>query len=323
MMSFQQVWEWPAGLYLFLGGLAAGAFVAASLLRLLRLKGQEPAVTVSYWLSVVCLAGGLLALLYELGRPERGVQVWVSFSNGSSWMAFGAWVVVLAFSVFLLAAILSIPPLAQALALRWEWFGDYLEHMRTAASVLGSVLALLVACYTGMLLKGAEGVPFWDSWLLPALFAVSAMAAGANAVAMISVATGCVRWLPLRVRRRIILVVMVLTVVEGTILAAYLLVMADGGGGAFAEQRAAAAASADALVSGAYAGQFWIMVVVTGLVASLALSAASCLLKGRAGGLVLAVGSVCALSGECALRFLVLFAGIHADYVVGALITIL
>ena len=43
--------------------------------------------------AVVCLIAGLLLLLSELINPVRGMMMWQSFSNFTSWMTFGAWIV--------------------------------------------------------------------------------------------------------------------------------------------------------------------------------------------------------------------------------------
>lgn len=314
MMGFQAAWGWPAALYLFFGGLGAGSFVAASVLLLSRWHGQERAVTAAYWLSFASLAGGLVALVLELGRPTRGLLLWRSFTSFSSWMALGAWGLAISLVVFLATALLSTAFVSDALARRWEGFEESRERLREALAAVGSVLALFVALYTGLLLKGATGVPFWSTWLLPALFAVSALAAGVNATALTSVLTGCAREAPPRMRRIVAAVAACLAMLEGLLLLACLAFSLNGGAAASAAEAASCAASARALVSGPYAAEFWVLVVATGLAASVALCVVSCLIAGRVGRVVLAAGAGCALSGECALRFLVLLAGTRVDY---------
>ncbi len=324
MMGFQEAWGWPAALYLFLGGLGAGTFIVASLVLLTRKQRQEPAVAAAYWFATACLAGGLLALVFELGQPERGVLLWRSFANASSWMTLGAWALALSLAMFLVAALLATASVSDALSRRWEWFARAGDRVRFGVAIGGSALALFVAFYTGLLLKGATGVPFWSTWLLPALFAVSALAAGANAFALLSVLTGCARQADDGERRRFVLAAMCLSALEATLLLAYLMIMLDGGpGGSSAARAAACAASARALISGELSLEFWALVVVTGLVASLAFSAASCVARGNAGLVVLAAGSACALSGECALRFLVLLAGVRVDYIAAVLLGVI
>ncbi len=320
MMGFQAAWGWPAALYLFLGGLGAGSFIAASALLLLRLEGREKAVAATYWLSFASLVGGLTALVFELGRPTRGLLLWRSFVNLSSWMAVGAWGLAISLVMFLAAALLSTEPISNALAWRWSGFANVRERLRDVLAAAGSAFALFVALYTGLLLKGATGVPFWNAQLLPALFAVSALAAGANATALMSVLTGCAREVPRSARMRVAAIMACLAALEGILLLAYLANALNGGGGLNVAESAACALSARALVSGPYAAEFWILVVATGLAASVALCAASCLLGGRAGSIVLAVGAGCALSGECALRFLVLLAGTRVDYLAATLV---
>ncbi len=320
MISFQGSWGWPVALYLFLGGLAAGSFVAASLILLSRRRRLWPAVTTLYWLATACLVGGLLALLLELGRPERGIVLWMSFTNGTSLMACGAWGLAAALPVFLASALLSTMETARASAECLN--GDAAEAgiALRALATAGSVVSLFLALYTGFLLRGATGVPFWDSPLLPAVFATSALTAGSNAAVLASCATGCARHLPRRLKRRAVLATMALTVLEATLLSAYLASMLHGGSAESPAQYAACVVSAESLVSGVYAARFWGLVVATGLAAPLALSGAGCAAGGRAGKIMLSAGSACALIGECALRFLVLHAGAQADFVATALL---
>ena len=114
--------------------------------------------------------------------------------------------------------------------------------------------------------------------------------------------------------------------VEAVVLAAFLgsALLAD----ASIATGAAAAASASMFVSGQLAGWFWSLVVVVGLVAPFCMALRGLLSKKSAAAIsedaapakvgvdALALsGAVGALIGGCALRFLVLAAGVHADVV--------
>ena len=107
MIELQTVWGWQPSLYLFLGGMGGGAFVMAALLVFVDKPNSERTVAVSMWAAVICLVAGLLCLLTELTNPLRGLLLWQSFSNYSSWMTFGAWMVFAAVVVFGLAAVVA------------------------------------------------------------------------------------------------------------------------------------------------------------------------------------------------------------------------
>ena len=85
---------------------------------------------------------------------------------------------------------------------------------------------------------------------------------------------------------------------------------------------AAAAASAGMFVSGQLAVWFWGLVAVLGLALPLAMALKGLLSKdepassdAKAVDVPTLIGAIGALVGGCALRFLVLAAGIHADVV--------
>ncbi len=102
-----------------------------------------------------------------------------------------------------------------------------------------------------------------------------------------------------------------MVVVEAIVLAAFLLTAA--GEGAAGE---AAAASVAAITAGSLAPWFWCLVVLCGLAAPLAASLlAMRAKKGSDTGIIVLSGALGALIGGCALRFLVVMAGAHADLV--------
>lgn len=171
-MELQLVWGWQPALYLFLGGLGAGAFVAAACLYLSgKLKSHRPLAIVS-WASLGCLAVGLLLLLSELIFPLRGLMMWQSFSNFTSWMTVGAWLLFTALVFIFLAAVALTDPLAHAVKLAGK------DGVLRVFFIVGGVLSLGVCVYTGILLMSAPGVPLWNTLLLPALFTVSALDTG-------------------------------------------------------------------------------------------------------------------------------------------------
>lgn len=318
----QTMWGWQPALYLFLGGMGAGAFVMAAVLFLIDRTRHRLIVCVSMWAALASLAVGLLLLLSELITPARGLLMWQSFGHFTSWMTYGAWGAFAAMAVFAVSALLATRPVGVWLATKWKWFEKHGVALRRVLAVVGIVLGAFVAVYTGMLLMSAGGVPLWNTPLLPALFTVSAFDTGVALVEIVAVLLSKKDALAPKARVIMERVVVVLVLVECVVMAAFLASMLGADGQT--AMGATAASSAALLVSGGLAACFWGMVVVCGLVLPLVMAAAGLVLHRRGGkkpcpkrlqGALMAIGAAGALIGGCELRFLILAAGIHADVV--------
>lgn len=330
-MELQSVWGWQPALYLFLGGMGAGAFVMAAILHLKDRERNARIVCVSMWAAAISLVVGLLLLLMELVAPLRGLMMWQSFSHFTSWMTYGAWGAFGAIAVFGVSALLATPKLGEVLATKCAWYAKHGQGVRKGLAVAGVALGTFVAFYTGMLLMTAEHVPFWNTPLLPALFAVSAFDTGVALVEIVAVALVKRETIEWDAKRFMEKCVVVLVATEAAVLAAFLggMLLADAG----TPVGAAAAASAGMFVSGQLAVWFWVLVVLAGLALPFAMALKGLLAKEGPAGASSAdcaashavaksavdvptlLGALCALVGGCALRFLVLAAGMHADVV--------
>ena len=319
----QTMWGWQPALYLFLGGMGAGAFIMAAVLLLIDRTRHRLIVCVSMWAALASLAAGLLLLLSELVQPARGLLMWQSFSHFTSWMTYGAWGAFAAMAVFAASALLATRPVSVRLAKKWAWFEKRGMALRRALAVVGIALAAFVAVYTGMLLMAAENVPLWNTPLLPVLFSVSAFDTGVALVELVAVLASKKDPLAPKARTLMERIVVVLVLLEGVVMAAFLASML--GGDAQTAIGATAASSASLLVSGGLAVCFWGMVVACGLALPLVMAVAGLVLHGRAkkkpgagqhgSGVLMAIGAAGALVGGCELRFLILAAGVHADVV--------
>lgn len=317
MAELQSVWGWQPALYLFLGGMGAGAFVVAALLYFLDRQSNRKTICIASWAATACLVAGLLLLLSELTNPLRGMLLWQSFSNGTSWMTFGAWVVFAAVIVFGLMAVLSTEQWVKPVSKKWKGYPKARNRMRSVLAVVGIALGLCVAVYTGILLMSVPGVPLWNTLLLPCLFTVSALDTGAALVEIVAVAPKRAV-LSNKTHRLLEASVVVLVVLEVVVLAAFLATMQ--GSDLTTATGATAAASVRLLAQGMLAPFFWLLVGACGLGIPLAMAIAGMVLRKRrkSGRTVMLVGAAGALVGGCALRFLVLMAGLHADVVAQA-----
>lgn len=324
-MELQSVWGWQPALYLFLGGMGAGAFIMAAILYLKDRERNARIVCASMWAAAISLIVGLLLLLMELVTPLRGLMMWQSFSHFTSWMTYGAWGAFGAIAVFGVSAVLATPKIGVWLTGKCSWYIQHEQGVRKVLAVAGIVLGAFVAFYTGMLLMTAGSVPFWNTLLLPALFTVSAFDTGVALVELVAVALAKKEAIEPGAKRFMEKCVVVLVVLEVVVLAAFLgsMLLAD----ASTPVGAAAAASAGMFVSGQLAVWFWGLVAVLGLALPFAMALKGLLAKEKPAGsgakaddaaavdVPTIAGAAGALVGGCALRFLVLAAGVHADVV--------
>lgn len=317
MEGLQDIWGWQPALYLFLGGMGAGAFIAAMVVYFREGDKARSTVFASLVAAVVCLAVGLLLLLSELITPLRGMMMWQSFSNFGSWMTFGAWIVFAALVVFALEAIVVWEKTAGALAKRIKGFDGYAPKLARALGVVSCVLGFCVAVYTGILLMSAPGVPLWNTLLLPCLFTVSALDTGVALVEVIALANRKKAALSKETNRILEYAVVALVVLELAVLALLLVSMAGSPGSGVPRGRRCRpiGRTHHRRRSGS---PFWALVVLVGLVCPLAAALVALVGKSdKAQGATL-WGALGAMIGGCALRFIIVMAGLHADPVIDA-----
>lgn len=366
MGEIQMVWGWQPALYLFLGGMGAGAFIMAAVLGLKDREGSKRTVCVSFWAAVASLCIGLLLLVTELVFPLRGLMLWQSFSHFTSWMTIGAWVLFAAVIVFGLMALFATEPLSKAIDGKWLGYAGVRNALWKPLSIVGILLGLGVAVYTGVLLMSVPGTPLWNTPLLPCLFTVSALDTGIALVEVVSLTAGKKDAPAHDVHKLMYRCVVVLVLLEAIVLAVFMGIMMSGAAGAVAGSSAAvAASSAELLLEGQLAPVFWILFVACGLAlpfiaavvglahgrgahvagqtrttsvsdgaaavgaedgvaASTPVTQTASTVSTHGGTVAVALmGALGALAGGCALRFLILMAGVHADPIAETAITLL
>lgn len=320
MTELQFVWGWQPALYLFLGGLGAGSFVVAAIMAFADYERNRKTIGTVAVLSFACLAVGLVLLLTELTNPLRGLMMWQSFSNFSSWMAIGAWLLFAGIIAIVLAAFVTFEPL-RGISQRIGFVKSSEAVVAKALFAVGGVLSLGIAVYTGVLLMSAPGVPLWNTALLPCLFTVSALDTGVALVELVSLRGAGDTQADHRTHVAMECAVVVLVIVEAA-LAVMLLQSALAGGVVTAVGNAsfaaAAQASAEVLLNGQLAPAFWGCFVGLGLVFPLVAALVGLTGNGISAKVSTAIGACGALVGGCALRFLVLMAGLHANVLVDA-----
>jgi len=200
-------WAWYIIGYFFVGGIAGGAFVLASLLRLFGHSDDRPVVRLGYYVACVgaIVSGALLTL--DLTKPLRFWHMLIQSNTGEpmfkAWspMSVGAWGLLL-FGLFATLAALGAVANEDTMvgrmgkrALqggpmpRWwrmiRWLGDGTPARVIAA--VGSLFGFFLAGYTGVLLS-VTNRPIWaDSNFLGILFLVSGASTAAACLILLSI----------------------------------------------------------------------------------------------------------------------------------------
>lgn len=175
----QKEWGWQVAVYLYLAGMGAGAFVIGLLMDWLGYAMYYPRALMLW--GPVLVAIGAPFLILKLGKQKR---FWKAALNPrTSWLARG-------FHILLFFIIVGGVALAAAV-LPVGWLERWSEVI-LSLEVLSIILALAVAVYTGILIQSVKYVPFWNTWLLPLLFTVSALSTGAMAIILSALGYGLV-----------------------------------------------------------------------------------------------------------------------------------
>ncbi len=170
-------WTWYILFYFFFAGIAGGSYVISTLLRFSGDARDEAAARIGFYVSLVAVIVCPILLTADLG--ESWTRFWhmlVNVTPGDNslnfkyWspMSVGAW----ALLVFGFFAFVS------ALDARVRFIPMFLNRL---FNILGSLVGLFVASYTGVLLS-VSNQPVWsDTWSLGGLFLASGLG-GATAV---------------------------------------------------------------------------------------------------------------------------------------------
>jgi formate-dependent nitrite reductase membrane component NrfD len=157
----QRQWAEGPGLFLiaghFLSGVGAGGWLFSLVFDVRR----------GLVLSLLAVVLGGLAHLAFLGRPSR---FWRMLRVRSSWIARGF----LGMTLFMVGAVLVLAPRLGPGA-TWPLDGG-LDRAFLVVSIVG---AAIIVVYKGNVYAASKGVPFWNSPLLPVLYATYALRGGA------------------------------------------------------------------------------------------------------------------------------------------------
>jgi len=180
-------WTWYILFYFFLAGLSGGSYAIATLLRLGN-RADEPAARVGYYIAFPTMLVCPILLTLDLGKPLRFWHMLVNTTPGDEgpifkyWspMSVGAWALVV-FSVFVTVSFFEVLVRDRVIRLK---IADLAVRLLDGArgklwNVVGAVLGLFIAGYTGVLLA-VSNQPVWsDTWALGGLFLASGLSGSA------------------------------------------------------------------------------------------------------------------------------------------------
>jgi formate-dependent nitrite reductase membrane component NrfD len=177
-------WEWYIVWYFYLGGLAGGAYLLGTLLRLLGDERDGTIARVAFLIAFPALAICPILLTLDLGRPLRFWHMLINSRtfepNFKYWspMSVGVWVLLI-FSAF--AFISFLEALLSPQRLRFMGGAGGRVFM-----IVGSFFGLVLAGYTGVLLS-VSNQPIWsDTWALGGLFLASGLSVAAAALGLLA-----------------------------------------------------------------------------------------------------------------------------------------
>ena len=165
-------WSAPIWIYLWLAGMAGGAYFAAFLAE--RFSGivDKKLLRLATYLGIPLAIIGVLLLVVDLGQPLRFWHLFTQFKLISP-MSMGTWVLLLWVSIAIVMVILWWAENRLA-----EQAARSLRRLTDIGAWVNLVLAVLLIAYTGVLLS-VSNQPLWSSTVLvPFLFVASAISTG-------------------------------------------------------------------------------------------------------------------------------------------------
>ena len=176
-------WKHEIGLYLFLGGVAGGSSLLAAGAQL---TGRKRLRRNTRLTSIVAVSAGAAALIADLGRPERFLNMMRTFKVTSP-MSLGSWILG---TFATLAAVPAVAEVDRATFKRLlpfpKWMRKTLHAVTPTAGIAAATLGAPLAVYTATLFS-ATANPVWNAARkhLPYVF-VSSASLAASGIAMLT-----------------------------------------------------------------------------------------------------------------------------------------
>jgi formate-dependent nitrite reductase membrane component NrfD len=299
--------DWPLliDLYFFLGGIAGGAFLVATIASFVDRRRFRDIIRVGYYVALLAVIPAPILLIVDLGLPSRFLNMMMvpkpSLAIGMdaltvgpfhfkpfSPMSVGAWGLLLFTACAFIAALLT-------------WREDRgrrdLPTLRLVIGIVGGIFGFFLAAYPGVLLSATARPLFISGHWLGALFLAVGGATGGAAIALIlSLTGGNVR----ESLSRLMNFVVFALILEAIFLA--LFIVSVNGSGSAGIRRALAQ-----LLTGGDGILFWLGAVVVGLILPLALGVGGAIRKATPGMTALVAALV--LIGGFVVKYVIIASG--------------
>ena len=177
-LPVQKHWGGRVAFYLFLGGTGGGFVFLEIVLRWLGLLGTATAA-LGMWIGLALAFLSLLAIFDHLGPVARWRFLYAFRRPRQSWISRGVMIVSV---LVLLRLVVALPTVPGAEGLPWAEgtvLGDGLRLL-----VLGFALAFMI--YSGLVISSWNAIAFWNSPLVPVLFAGFSFLGGLAALPVIA-----------------------------------------------------------------------------------------------------------------------------------------
>lgn len=237
----EQHWGWLIVIYLFFGGLGAGAYLSSYAAQNGWL-GKSPALQrTGFFIAAPVVAVGTVLLVLDLGQGLK--KPWLLIGLLSNFRSVMTW------GVYILALFILVGFTVAYFALQKKDIPKSLLHF-------GAILALATGTYTGLLIAVVKAVPFWNTYVMPVLFVVSALSTGLSLTAIVAhtVEKGMNTD-----EHKVTKIHLGLLAAEIVVLAIFLGSMLSGSNGTVG------VASANMVISGSLAVPFWVVLVGLGI----------------------------------------------------------
>lgn len=185
-------WQWYILGYFFLAGLSGGCYALGTMLRLWGGPRGEAAARLAFLTAFPLFVVCPILLTLDLGQPLRFWHMLIDTTPGHAGLAFKYWSPMSVGSwALMLYGIFALVSFLEALALGRTARGEPAPGLARVLAggagrlfnILGALLGLFLASYTGVLLS-VSNQPVWsDTWTLGGLFVASALSASAALLA--------------------------------------------------------------------------------------------------------------------------------------------
>ncbi|MGO9566575.1 MAG: NrfD/PsrC family molybdoenzyme membrane anchor subunit [Desulfomonilaceae bacterium] len=286
----ESAWGWLIITYLFLAGAGSGAFLAAVACDLLAPDWSKALARAGSLAAGPLVIVGTACLVFDLEagfwQPWRQLYLISNLTSAISW------------GVIILSAFIPVALLYAAALNEISFVGRYAKKYVRLLEAIGSVLAVSTAGYTGVLIAVVNGVPFWNTPVMPVLFIASAVSTGL-AVAMIGAAIIDIS--TIRTLSNFALGHIIFLAVEAVVLMLFIFMSLT--------RSVEAASSANILLSGFLSPYFWALVVTVGIIVPFVLSIVEYYEYGEMSKYLVVGADLCVLVGGMSLRALIIFSG--------------